>query len=62
MKVRVMECVRLRVSSDVDFEQSQIIVRISQDMRNRSTRLPNQLRSLLVEHMKQGKINQQRTP
>jgi hypothetical protein len=30
-------------------------------MRNRPTRLPNQLRSLLVEHMKQVKTNRPRT-
>ena len=52
-----MDCICFDVSNN-DFEQSQVIVRDSQGMRSRSTGLPNQLRLLLVGHIKKVKINQ----
>jgi integron integrase len=53
--LRLMECVRLRVK-DIDFELNQIIVRDGKGMKDRSTMLPNQLRSLLIDHLEKVKI------
>ena len=53
--LRLMECVRLRVK-DIDFELNQIIVRDGKGMKDRSTMLPNQLRSLLTDHLEKVKI------
>ena len=53
--LRLMECVRLRVK-DIDFELNQIIVRDGKGMKDRPTMLPNQLRSLLIDHLEKVKI------
>lgn len=45
--LRLMECMRLRVN-DIDFEQSQIIVREGKGEKNRATMLP----ASLVEPLK----------
>ncbi|MCX5839294.1 MAG: integron integrase [Deltaproteobacteria bacterium] len=49
--LRLMECVRLRIK-DVDFDQSQIIVRDGKGMKDRATMLPEQLKPLLTEQIK----------
>ena len=46
--LRLMECVRLRVK-DIDFEQNQVIIREGKGMKDRSTMLPAQLKSALLE-------------
>ncbi|MBU0600399.1 integron integrase [bacterium] len=53
--LRLMECVRLRVK-DIDFEQNQLIVREGKGMKDRSTMLPEQLKPLLLEHLRRVKI------
>jgi integron integrase len=45
--MRLMECVRLRVLKDVDFERNEIIIR---DAKDRVTVLPNSLATALREH------------
>jgi len=53
--LRLMECVRLRVK-DVDFERNQITVRDGKGMKDRTTMLPEQLKSFLSEHLRRVKI------
>lgn len=53
--LRIMECVRMRVK-DIDFEQNHIIVRDGKGMKDRSTILPEQLKSLLLEHLEGVRI------
>jgi len=53
--LRLMECVRLRVK-DVDFERNQVMVRDGKGMKDRTTMLPVQLKSYLLEHLSRVKI------
>ena len=53
--LRLMECVRLRVK-DIDFEKNQVIVRYGKGMRDRSTMLPEQLKPVLIDHLKRVKV------
>jgi integrase len=50
-----MECVRLRVK-DIDIEQNQIMVRDGKGMKDRSTMLPEQLKSILREQIEKVKL------
>jgi len=49
--MRLMECVRLRVK-DVDFELNHIVVRDGKGFKDRVTVLPEQVKPLLLEHLK----------
>jgi integron integrase len=53
--MRLMECARLRVK-DVDFEQSQIVVRDGKGMKDRVTILPEALRGPLQEHLQRVRL------
>ncbi len=53
--LRLMESVRLRVK-DVDFGQNQLIVREGKGMKDRSTMLPEKLKPLLAEQLRQIKL------
>jgi integron integrase len=53
--LRLMECVRLRVK-DIDFDRDQIIVRDGKGMKDRTTMLPEQLKSLLSDQLGRIKI------
>lgn len=48
--LRLMECVRLRIK-DVDFEQSQIVVRDGKGKKDRVTILPDRFKQALKEHL-----------
>ena len=52
--LRGIECVRLRVK-DIDFEMNQIIVRNGKGQKDRVTMLPENVKSLLKEHLKYNK-------
>jgi integron integrase len=53
--LRLMECVRLRVK-DVDFEQSQIIVRDAKGEKDRVTTLPQSLHEPLQAHLARVRV------
>jgi len=50
--LRLMECVRLRIK-DVDFKQSQIVVRDGKGKKDRVTILPDRYKKVLSEHLSQ---------
>jgi len=52
--LRLMECVRLRIK-DIDFAQSQIIIRDGKGKKDRVTMLPEKYQAPLKEHLKQVK-------
>ena len=58
----MLECVLLCVSRGINFDQSQVIARGNQGMRNRLASLPNQLIFSLIAHMEKVKINRLRVP
>lgn len=53
--LRLMECARLRIK-DVDFGQNQIIVRDGKGMKDRTTMLPEQLKSFLTEQIDRVRV------
>ena len=57
--LRISECLRLRVK-DLDFAQSQILVRDGKGHKDRLTMLPKSLNQLLQDHLMRVKILHQR--
>lgn len=53
--MRLMECVRLRVK-DIDFGNSHIVIRDAKGMKDRLTILPDNLKTILNEHLNRVKI------
>jgi integron integrase len=53
--LRLMECLRLRVK-DIDFGNSQLIIRDGKGMKDRITILPDNLKPLLGEHLERVKL------
>jgi integron integrase len=53
--LRLMECLRLRVK-DIDFENSQILIRDAKGMKDRVTVLPDSLKPSLREHLERVKL------
>ena len=53
--LRLMECLRLRVK-DIDFDNNQVLIRDAKGMKDRVTVLPENLKSLLREHLKRVKM------
>jgi integron integrase len=53
--VRLLELLRLRIK-DVDFARNQIIVRGGKGDKDRTTMLPESLRTALMEHLKRTKL------
>jgi integron integrase len=53
--LRLMECLRLRVK-DIDFGNSQILVRDAKGMKDRVTVLPENLRVLLQDHLERVRL------
>ena len=58
-RMRLMECVRLRVK-DVDFGQNHIVVREGKGFKDRVTVLPESLKAPLSEHLKRVKLLHER--
>jgi integron integrase len=52
--LRLMECLRLRVT-DIDFEKNQITVRSGKGDKDRVTMLPQSVKPMLVEHLRRVK-------
>ena len=53
--LRLMECLRLRVK-DIDFGNSQIMVRDAKGMKDRVTVLPENFKASLRDHLERVKI------
>jgi integrase len=52
-RLRLMECVRLRVK-DIDLSRNQILVRAGKGDKDRHTMLPAAVKESLIEHLRKG--------
>jgi len=57
--LRLMECLRLRIQ-DIDFSRNELLIRDGKGAKDRSTMLPESLKTPLQEHLKKVKVTHEK--